>query len=73
MPETTEGTTHPLAGQPAPPAMLIDVGRLEREFLERMPDLSDPRQRVSFVLSGNRFFLFGRTFATMARCPESPA
>src|SRR6185295_20327751 len=46
--------THPLAGQPAPPAMLIDVGRLEREFLERLPDLRDPRQRVSFGTSGHR-------------------
>ena len=34
--------------------MLIDVDRLEREFLERTPDLSDPRQRVSFGTSGHR-------------------
>jgi phosphoglucomutase len=46
--------THALAGEPAPPAMLIDVGRLEREFLERTPDVSDPRQRVSFGTSGHR-------------------
>jgi phosphoglucomutase len=46
--------THPLAGKPAPPAMLIDVGRLEREFLERTPDMSDARQRVSFGTSGHR-------------------
>ena len=47
-------TTHPLAGKPAPPAMLIDVDRLVREFLERTPDMSDARQRVSFGTSGHR-------------------
>jgi phosphoglucomutase len=46
--------THPLAGQPAPASMLIDVAGLEREFLDRIPDLNDPRQRVSFGTSGHR-------------------
>jgi len=46
--------THPLAGKPAPPAILIDVDRLVREFLERTPDMSDARQRVSFGTSGHR-------------------
>ncbi len=45
---------HLLAGQPAPADALIDVTRLEREFLERRPDASDPRQRVSFGTSGHR-------------------
>ncbi len=45
---------HPLAGKPAPPSVLIDVPRLEREFLERKPDPSDPRQRVKFGTSGHR-------------------
>jgi phosphoglucomutase len=45
---------HPLAGKPAPPAVLIDVARLEREFLDRTPDLDDPRQRVKFGTSGHR-------------------
>ena len=45
---------HPLAGKPAPPAVLIDVPRLEREFLERKPDPGDPRQRVKFGTSGHR-------------------
>ena len=45
---------HPLAGQPAPPHVLIDIARLRREFLERIPDLSDPRQRVKFGTSGHR-------------------
>jgi phosphoglucomutase len=44
----------PLAGQPAPKALLIDVNRLEREYYERRPDLSDPNQRVSFGTSGHR-------------------
>jgi phosphoglucomutase len=45
---------HPLAGKPAPAAILIDVGRLEREFLDRTPDADDPRQRVKFGTSGHR-------------------
>ncbi len=45
---------HPLAGQPAPADTLIDVDALEREFLERRPSPSDPRQRVSFGTSGHR-------------------
>ena len=45
---------HPLAGKPAPPEVLVDVGRLEREFLERTPDPGDPRQRVKFGTSGHR-------------------
>ena len=47
-------TRHPLAGTPAPKDILIDVGRLQREFLERTPDPGDPRQRVSFGTSGHR-------------------
>jgi len=31
----------PLAGQPAPKEMLIDLARLEREYLERRPDVGD--------------------------------
>jgi phosphoglucomutase len=44
----------PLAGRPAPREMLIDVGRLEREYFERHPDPSDPTQGVSFGTSGHR-------------------
>ena len=43
-----------LAGQPAPKQMLVDVARLEREYYERRPDLSDPNQMVSFGTSGHR-------------------
>ena len=44
----------PLAGKPAPKDMLVDLARLEREYLEHRPDLSDPNQLVSFGTSGHR-------------------
>ena len=44
----------PLAGKPAPKEMLVDFARLEREYFERRPDLSDPNQLVSFGTSGHR-------------------
>jgi phosphoglucomutase len=44
----------PLAGQPAPREMLVDLARLEREYYERLPDLKDPNQLVSFGTSGHR-------------------
>jgi phosphoglucomutase len=44
----------PLAGKPAPKGMLVDLGRLEREYYERQPDYADPNQRVSFGTSGHR-------------------
>jgi len=44
----------PLAGKPAPKDMLVDLGRLEREYYERRPDVSDPTQLVSFGTSGHR-------------------
>src|ERR1700726_2091827 len=47
-------TISPLAGKPAPKELLIDVARLEREYYERKPDLSDPTQLVAFGTSGHR-------------------
>jgi phosphoglucomutase len=44
----------PLAGKPAPKAMLVDLARLEREYYERKPDTDDPNQLVSFGTSGHR-------------------
>jgi phosphoglucomutase len=44
----------PLAGKPAPKELLIDVARLEREYHERKPVLSDPAQLVAFGTSGHR-------------------
>ena len=44
----------PLAGKPAPKEMLIDAVQVEREYFDRLPDLSDPNQMVSFGTSGHR-------------------
>jgi phosphoglucomutase len=44
----------PLAGKPAPDELLIDVARLEQAYYERLPDMSDPNERVSFGTSGHR-------------------
>ena len=52
----------PLAGKPAPKEMLIDVARLEREYSERLPDIGDPNQLVSFGTSGHRGSAFDGTF-----------
>ncbi len=44
----------PLAGQPAPTDMLVDVGRLEREYYGRKPNVDDTSQLVAFGTSGHR-------------------
>jgi phosphoglucomutase len=44
----------PFAGKPAPRSMLVDLARLERDYYQRKPDLSDPAQLVSFGTSGHR-------------------
>jgi phosphoglucomutase len=44
----------PLAGKPAPKELLIDVAQLEREYLEQLPEISNPSQRVTFGTSGHR-------------------
>jgi len=49
-----EPSVSPLAGKPAPKGMLIDVARLEREYFERKPDVSDHNQLVAFGTSGHR-------------------
>jgi phosphoglucomutase len=53
---------HPLAGQPAPQSLLIDLAALERAYYERTPDLADPNQLVSFGTSGHRGTPFDGTF-----------
>jgi phosphoglucomutase len=52
----------PLAGRPAPKDLLIDPAAVEREYYERHPDMSDPRQRVSFGTSGHRGTSLDGTF-----------
>jgi phosphoglucomutase len=42
--------------------MLVDLARLEREYFERRPDLSDTNQMVSFGTSGHRGSPFSATF-----------
>jgi phosphoglucomutase len=44
----------PLAGKPAPKELLVDVAALERAYFERIPDMGDPTQMVSFGTSGHR-------------------
>ena len=44
----------PLAGKPAPKAMLIDPAQLEREYYARRPDPANPLELVSFGTSGHR-------------------
>ena len=53
---------HPLAGQPAPADLLIDVGELERAYFERKPDVREVAQRVSFGTSGHRGRALEATF-----------
>ena len=53
--ETKERVTiSPLAGKPAPRAMLVDLGRLETAYYERKPDTDDRNQLVAFGTSGHR-------------------
>ena len=45
---------HSLAGKPAPLEILINVEELERAYYERVPDINNPHERVSFGTSGHR-------------------
>ena len=53
---TTPGKQNmsPLAGKPAPKDLLVDLSRLEKEYFEAKPDLTDPGQAVIFGTSGHR-------------------
>ena len=44
----------PLAGKPAPTSLLIDPAKIETDYYANKPDVSDPRQLVSFGTSGHR-------------------
>jgi phosphoglucomutase len=52
----------PLAGKPAPKELLIDPERLQRDYYERKPDVSDRNQLVAFGTSGHRGSAFRGTF-----------
>jgi len=45
---------HPLAGKPAPADVLINVDELERAYYERVPNVGNPHELVSF---GTRLYL----------------
>jgi len=53
---------HPLAGQPAPKDLLIDVSRIESAFYESEPNVADTNQLVSFGTSGHRGTSSNSTF-----------
>lgn len=53
---------HPLAGQHAPPAMLVNIPRLITAYFSERPDASDPAQRVTFGTSGHRGSALKRSF-----------
>ncbi|MDQ2800530.1 MAG: phosphoglucomutase, alpha-D-glucose phosphate-specific, partial [Armatimonadota bacterium] len=45
---------HPLAGQPAPRELLVNVPRLVSAYYTQTPDPAEPAQQVSFGTSGHR-------------------
>jgi phosphoglucomutase len=55
-------STSPLAGKPAPPALLVDVPRLVAAYYTGVPDPSIPAQRVVFGTSGHRGSAFHQSF-----------
>ena len=52
----------PLAGQPVPESLVIDVGRLIAAYHADVPDARVAEQRVIFGTSGHRGSAFERTF-----------
>ena len=50
------------AGQLPAPSDLIDVDSLLAAYHDRVPDISDPEQRVSFGTSGHRGTSLSGTF-----------
>src|SRR6201984_358627 len=67
MPDTLEKQVvaeviSPLAGKPAPKELLIDPARLQRDYYERKPDVSDRTQLVAFGTSGHRGSALHGTF-----------
>ena len=52
----------PLAGKPAPLAMLVDVPRLVTAYYTGVPNSSVQEQRVAFGTSGHRGSAFECTF-----------
>jgi phosphoglucomutase len=57
-----EPALSPLAGKPAPKELLIDPARLQTDYFERKPDVSDRNQLVAFGTSGHRGSALHGTF-----------
>ncbi|HEX6795024.1 MAG TPA: phosphoglucomutase (alpha-D-glucose-1,6-bisphosphate-dependent) [Casimicrobiaceae bacterium] len=55
-------TTSPLAGQPAPPDLLVDVPRLVTAYYTEVPDPGMARQDIRFGTSGHRGSAFEKSF-----------
>jgi len=53
---------HPLAGEPAPRDLLVDVPRLVASYYTLHPDASEAEERVAFGTSGHRGTSFGASF-----------
>ena len=53
---------HPLAGRPAPKALLVDVPELVRRYSADAPDPTNPGERVAFGTSGHRGSSLRRSF-----------
>ena len=53
---------HPLAGQPAPSNILVDVAKLIAAYYDSKPDPNEPSHRVSFGTSGHRGSSFRLSF-----------
>jgi phosphoglucomutase len=57
-----EPALSPLAGKPAPKELLIDPARLQTDYFERKPDVSDRNQLAAFGTSGHRGSALHGTF-----------
>lgn len=53
---------HPLAGNPVPPSMLVNVARLVTTYYTEKPDSTVREQRVTFGTSGHRGSSLKRSF-----------
>src|SRR5476649_750928 len=53
---------HPLAGQPAPHSVLVDIPRLITAYYSERPDPANSAQRVAFGTSGHRGVSFDGSF-----------
>ena len=58
----TAAAVHPLAGQPAPDALLVNVPELLAAYCAEQPDPGEPAQQVAFGTSGHRGSSLRRSF-----------